>query len=150
MGVSCHLDFIDEDNVLCRDAWQMESLSTFSSDGKMIGFEDRTANSAFVMFYYTGTWSYESETGTAPEYGLWHSEVVPKKDLLFDVVLISDFQGQFIKEGHSGEVYQFTLSQTGDTLSIQHRHTDDDEYTVTRLKRSSFTGFNKTDISKQN
>ena len=141
LAASCRLDFIDDDNVLCHDSWQYESVTTCSPDGTVTGFEDKTGSSSYVKFFYTGAWSFESESCTAPEYGLWSTEIVPVKGATFDVILISDNPGSFIQKGHSGEVYKFSLTASGDTLSIIHKHTDADEYRVNRFLRSSFSGF---------
>lgn len=137
LAASCQLDFIDEDNTLCRTSWQEESVSTFNMDGTLAGFEDRTAQPAFVSFFYTGTWAFDYDGGMAAEYGIWGTEVVPKNGATFEVILISDFPGHFVKKGHSGEKYAFTIKPSGDTLEILHKHVDASEYTVTRFLRST-------------
>ena len=145
LAASCQLDFIDDNNVLCHDSWQFESVTTYSPDGTVKGFEDKTANASYVKFFYTGAWSLETGAGATPEYGLWSTEIVPTKGTTFDVILISDNPGSFIQKGHSGEVYKFTITPSGDTLSILHKHTDGEEYWVNRFLRSSFSEFSVAD-----
>ena len=137
IAVSCQLDFIDEDNTLCRNSWQEESVSTYNMDGTLAGYEDKTAEPAYVSFFYTGTWTFDYNGGLGSEYGIWGTEVVPKNGVTFEVILISDFPGHLVKEGHSGEKYDFTIKPSGDTLEILHKHVDASEYTVTRFLRSS-------------
>ena len=137
LASSCHLDFIDEDNTLCRTSWQVESVTTYNMDGTQSGYIDKLPDTQFVTFFYTGNWAFEYDGGAAAEYGLWSTEVVPKNGNSFPVILIADLPGFFIKEGHSGEKYEFTLSHSGDTLLILHKHTDADEYQVTQFLRSS-------------
>lgn len=146
LAASCQLEFIDEDNTLCRDVWQMESVSTISKEGVVVGFEDKTANASYVRFFFNGTWAFESESGDAPEYGFWSTDIVPANGKTFPVILISDNPGGFIQKGYSGEEYQFTLSEKGDTLSIKHIHTDEPDYRVMRLHRSSFPGLNTSEV----
>ena len=45
----------------------MESVSTISKEGVVVGFEDKTANASYVRFFFNGTWAFESESGDAPE-----------------------------------------------------------------------------------
>ena len=137
LAASCHLDFIDENNTLCKNAWAEESVSIYDSNGILIGFTDKTVSASYVRFVYNGTWIYESESLASPEYGFWSTEVVPRNDASFEVILIADEPGSFVRNGHSGEPYSFTLSQSGDTLEIIHRHYDEPEYSLTRFLRSS-------------
>lgn len=136
-NISCSLDFIDEDNTLCRDSWQRESVSTYNMDGSLSGFSDHLPGKEYVTFFYTGGWAFEYDGGTAAEYGLWSTEVVPKNGNTFSVILISENPGYFIREGHSGEKYEFTIAPSGDTLLILHKHADADGFQVTRFLRSS-------------
>ena len=137
LTAACQLDFIDENNPLCRDCWQVESVSTYAKDGQLIGFEDMLYSGSYVAFFYTGAWLFESEMAEAPEYGVWSTEIVPLANATFDVIMISENPGFFIKEGHSGEVYKFNIYPSGDTLSILHKHVDEDDYSVTRFISSS-------------
>ena len=137
LWVSCKLDFLDENNTLCKDPWLEESVSVFDTNGTLIGFTDKTTVTSYLRFGYTGAMVFQSEAVGSPEYGFWKTEVIPKNGTSFEVILIPDEPSSLIPAGHSGEPYTFTLTQSGDTLDILHRHYDEPEYTIMRFLRSN-------------